>query len=414
MPKISKKIEYFINPSRLIYLLELYKITRKDLVELLNLNKKNELRKSGLVDQKWINNVLDKKEKVSLLMLKRIDNIFNTGLSWLVSARALPPKNGSVFFRKKTFNSELDFNCRKIIDHFEKLKIETQLMTKYINYKPKRMLGVYSQDDNAVSVAKHISLNFFEKYRSLLEKNELKNPLCERDFLKNFMRTMEEFNIFVFERTETWNQKERLNIDGLFLNPNFILIKRNQKYFRREIFSLAHEFAHYLLNIEEIDNLKEEFSNSKLSKIEKWCNQFAFYFLLQDQVKNYENITNKNNSEEDINNIVAEIYANTHLSQRAIYTRLIIEEKISKAYYNKKVDELNKHIEQKEKDELLQKERNKALGKEQRGSAPKPIESKLFTELVKINYFEGNIAENKLREYLRIGAEKNINDVLYS
>lgn len=414
MPKISKKIEYFINPSRLMYLLELYKITKKDLIELLNKNNKNELRKSGLVDQEWINNILDKKEKVSLLTLKRIDNVFNTGLSWLISTRALPPKNGSVFFRKKTFNSELDFNCRKIIDNFEKLKIETQLMTKYINYKPKRILKMYSQDDNAVSVAKDIYSKFFEKYQSLLKKNGIKNPLCERDFLKNLMRTMEEFNIFVFERTETWNKKERLNIDGLFLNPNFILIKRNQKYFRREIFSLMHEFAHYLLNIEEIDSIQEGFSNFKLNKIERWCNTFAFYFLLQEQVKSYEKLGDKKINENDIDNIVNEIYANTHLSHRALYTRLIIEEKISRAYYNKKINELNKHIEQKEKEELLQKERNKALGKEQRGSAPKPIESKLFTELVKINYFEGNIAENKLREYLKISAEKNINDVLYS
>jgi len=413
MPKISKKIEYFINPLRLIYLLELYKVNKEDLVNLLNRNKKNELRKSGLVDRKWINDILDKKDKVSLPILKRIGDTFGVSLSWLISTRALPPKNGSVFFRKKTFNSELDFNSRKIIDSFEKLKIETQLMTKYINYKPKRLLKVYSQNDNAASVAKDIYSKFFEKYQSLFEKKEIKDTLSERDFLKNLMRTMEEFNIFVFERTETWNKKERLDIDGLFLNPNFILIKRNQKYFRREIFSLVHEFAHYLLNIEEIDNLKEEFSNFKLSKIEKWCNQFSFYFLLQDQIKNYERI-NGNSSEEDVNNIVNEIYTNTHLSQRAIYTRLIIEEKITKVYYDRKIKELNKHIEQKKEDERLQKERNKALGIEQGGSAPKPIESKLFTELVKINYFEGNIAENKLREYLRINPEKNINDVLYS
>jgi len=414
MPKNSTKIEYFINPSRLRYLLELYKIDNKNLVELLNRNKKNQIKKTGLIDLGFINKILDKKDRVSLPILKKIAGIFNVSLAWLVSTRALPPKNGSVFFRKKIFNSELDFSSRKIIDNFEKLKIETQLMTKYINYKQKRLLKVYSQNDDTVSVAKDIYSKFFEKYQSLLEKNEIQNPQNERDFLKNFMRTLEEFNIFVFERTETWNQKERLDIDGLFLYPNFILIKRNQKFFRREIFSLAHEFAHYLLNIEEIDNLKEEFLNFKLSKIEKWCYKFAFYFLLQEQVNNYESLANKNNNEDDIDKIVNGIYDNTHLSQRAIYTRLIIEEKISQAFYNKKIDELNEHIKRQENEEQLFKERNKALGKEQGGSAPKPIESKLFTELVKINYFEGNIAENKLREYLRIGADKNINDVLYA
>lgn len=413
MPKTSKKIEYYINPNRLSYLLELYQITKNDLIQRLNFTKNNELRKSGLVDLKWFNEVFNKKIKINLLLLKRIDSIFNVGISWLVSSRALPPKNGSIFFRKKSFNSELDFNSKKIIDSFEKLKIETQLMTKYINYKPKRILKVFSQDENATTVAKEISSIFFGKYQTLLEKKELESPANERGFLKNIMRTMEEFNIFVFERTETWNQKERLNVDGLFLSPNFILVKRNQKYFRREIFSLIHEFAHYLLNIEEIDNLREEFSNFKLSKIEHWCYTFAFYFLLHDQTKSYETISNANKNNNFSENIINEIYRNTHLSQRAIYTRLVIENKISQTDYNKKIDELNKYIKDKEKEEQLQKERDKTRGIEQGGSAPKPIESKLFTELVKINYFEGNIAENKLREYLKIGVEKNINDVLY-
>ncbi len=415
MFKTTKKIEYFINPARLSYLLELYQITEKDLVERLNLTKNNELRKFGIVDIGWLNDVMDKKNKINLSLLKRIEAIFNVGISWLVSSRTLPPKNGSIFFRKKIFNSELDFNSKKIIDSFEKLKIETQLMTKYINYKPKRFLKVYSQNDDAILVAKEISSIFFGKYQTLLEKKEIEKPTAERDYLKNLIRTMEEFSIFVFERTETWNQKERLNnVDGLFLFPNFILIKRNQKYFRREIFSLIHEFAHYLLNIEEIDNVREEFLNFKLSKIEQWCYAFAFYFLLHDQIKNYESIKNANKQNNYSENIINEIYCNTHLSQRAIYTRLVIENKISQTDYNKKKEELNKYIKEREKEELIRKEFNRARGIEQKGSAPKPIESKLFTELVKINYFEGNIAENKLREYLRIGSEKNLNDVLYS
>ena len=89
----------------------------------MNLNEWNNIRvvRKGNRWRTWINNVLDKKDKVGLSMLKRIDSIFNVGISWLVSTRALPPKNGSVFFRKKTFNSELDFNSRKIIDNFKYL-----------------------------------------------------------------------------------------------------------------------------------------------------------------------------------------------------------------------------------------------------------------------------------------------------
>lgn len=410
----SPKIEYYINPSRLAYLLKLYEISKTEFVGRLNKTKNDEVRKAGLTDLGWVENVLNKKIKTSYSVLKRIDNIFNVGISWLVSSRELPPKNGSIFFRKKFFNSELDFNTRKIIDNFEKLKIETQLMIKYINYNPKRILKIYNQDESAETAAGEIASKFYDILGQLLIKSEIKEPAGERDYLKNLMRVMEEFNIFIFERTETYNQKERLIVDGLFMHPNYILIKRNQKHFRREIFSLAHEFAHYLLNIEEIDNIKSEFSNLKLSKIEQWCYTFAFYFLLHNRKDKYKEIKISNKENNYAKNIVDEIYNGTHLSHRAIYTRLVIENKITRSDYDKKIIELNDYIKKIRQEEKLKREKDKELGKEQRGSAPKPIESKFFTELVKINYFEGNINEGKLREYLRISPDKSIKDVIYS
>ena len=78
-------------------------------------------------------------------------------------------------------------------------------------------------------------------------------------------------------------KKEKANIDGFFLCPNVIVLKRNQNAFNREIFTLLHELGHYLLNEEEIEQVDVlNTVNSNLSEVERWCNDFAYYFLAGD------------------------------------------------------------------------------------------------------------------------------------
>lgn len=104
-----------------------------------------------------------------------------------------------------------------------------------------------------------------------------------KEFLRALISKFAEKNILVFEFVETWNKKEKANIDGFYLAPNVIVLKRHQSSFRREIFTLIHELGHYLLNEEEIEELDiSNFANNKLSDIERWCNDFAYYFLVGD------------------------------------------------------------------------------------------------------------------------------------
>jgi Zn-dependent peptidase ImmA (M78 family) len=42
---------------------------------------------------------------------------------------------------------------------------------------------------------------------------------------------------------ETHNKKEKANISVFYLSPNVIVLKRNQKFLKREIFTLAHELG---------------------------------------------------------------------------------------------------------------------------------------------------------------------------
>ena len=100
----------------------------------------------------------------------------------------------------------------------------------------------------------------------------------DRDFLKALINKLGEQNIIVFEFVENWNLKHKSSIDGFFIAPNIISIKRQQDSLKREIFTLVHELGHYLLNQEELD--QPVVGQHSESKNETWCNSFAFDFLV--------------------------------------------------------------------------------------------------------------------------------------
>ncbi len=412
MPQ-NKKNTFLINPSRLKYLLDLYKLSKDIFLLEANKTMSGKQRKRNLLDLDWLQQVFEEKIKVDRDVLKRIDAIFNKGLTWLISAREIPQrKKSSIFFRKDSFNIDLNFSSKKLITQYEELKFEIQILSNYINFDIKKVIKKYKLSNNPKTVVDELLPLFKEVSSKLMDNGIIKKSKSERSYLKNLIRILEELNVFVFEFTETWNKKEKSNFNGFFIEPNLIVIKR-QKYFRREIFTLIHEFAHYLLNIEEVDKITGENDGNKASKIERWCNDFTFFFLLGDKRDDYDKLlqaTKSNNFyEKEINNI----YLNTHISTTAIYTRLKIENKIKLADYNSILDKFKKNIREAELRRKLKMEEEKALGIKQRGGVPKPIESKLFNELVKLNYFDGNINEFRLRKLLKIKPEKNINEVIY-
>ena len=66
--------------------------------------------------------IFNRKKKVDLSFLKRIDKIFEMGLTWYISDRELPEKQtSSIFFRKDSFNTELNLETRKKVNMFEEL-----------------------------------------------------------------------------------------------------------------------------------------------------------------------------------------------------------------------------------------------------------------------------------------------------
>jgi len=389
------------------YLLLLYDLKDTELLDKLNSNKRK-ITVDILTDR------LYNHKEVNLAFLKKLDKIFGKGLVWYISERDIDAKESSIFLRKDKFNSDLNFSARKIINQFEEQKLDIQLLSKLINYNLDRELDQYSIYNNVKNVKDEIIAKFTEKTEELISKKEIKLRIInDRDYLEKLIRIIESFNVFVFEFIEHKKTKEKSNFSGFFMKPNVIVIKRQQKYMRREIFTLMHEFAHYLIATEEIDELEDNKLNK--SNIENWCNDFAFDFLINDYYTEFNNLTlaNKENNyyEEEIN----ELYIKTHLSKTAFYTRLLKEKKISTDDYNEIYSKIQESIDKEEIDKKLKDQAIAELTKQDKVKhfgVQKPIQSNLFADILRFNYFEGNIDKGKICKYLKIKGEK-FDDFIY-
>ena len=416
MDKDNKNMKFTINPKRLRYILDLYKLSNEEFLSFLNKDKTR-----NILTQEDLNQIINQKKEIDISLLKRIDNIFEQGLTWYISKRDLPEKKGSsIFFRKESFNSDLNFESRKVINTFEELKFEIQSLSNFINYDQERKIKQYQVSDNPKRISQEIKVEFNKIESKFIQNNIIQKPRTERDYIKNLIRIIEDFNIFIFEFIDRKRLEEkRISFNGFFINPNIIVIKRQQHYLRRELFTLLHEFAHCLLGVEEIDTkVGEEYINN-LNEIEKWCNSFTYNFLIGKYDSNIDNLGYASEENNFHKNKIDELYLKTYLSRSALYTQLRIRNKISSEDYTKIIDEIISSVNNKrrrEREQLeLEKERLKEIGEKLFIPSPKPIRSKLFEEILKINYFQGNISEISLRNYLKkIGvSSKYFDEVIF-
>lgn len=371
--------------------MSLYGMTKHDLLSKISVGLKNQI-----LENEIFNN------EIKLSHLKRVDKIFNKGLSYYIDPKNLTKsKEESIFFRKDNFNAELNLGAIQIVNKFEEEKIAFSTLAKLSDFKFKRVVSVFKVSDNPNDVALEIRKILYPDFHQ--EK---------RDFLKSFINKLAENNILVFEFVETHNKKEKANINGFYLAPNVIVLKRNQKSLRKEIFTLAHELAHYLLNEEEIDdNISDDtLDYHNLNKIERWCNDFAYYFLAGDFDKSILNLNIANSTNDYHHDLIENISKHTHLSSISLYTRLLLNGKISAVNYKKISEELFDSIrnwELKEK-QRLEIEKQKALeeGRKQQGSVPKPIISPLYLKTIQNALNVGLINEVEFCKKLSIKPEK--------
>ncbi|NUM30971.1 MAG: ImmA/IrrE family metallo-endopeptidase [Bacteroidetes bacterium] len=375
-----------ININRLTHLLKLYGLSKDDLLHNLNKDRKKVLSE---------NEVFGNNIKISVL--KKIDELFKKGLSYYIDPKDLKEaKEESIFFRKDKFNAELSFGAKQIVTHFEEEKIAFSALSKLADFKTERTLPSYKVTNSPKKVA--------EEIRKVLYPNFTTD---RKAFLKSLIGKFAENNIIVFEFIETWNKKEKANINGFYLSTNVIVLKR-QKSYRRETFTLIHELGHYLLNVEEIDEkIGDDFSNyESLDKIEKWCNDFAYYFLAGDFDKTISQLEKASAKNDYHHEIVKQISEQTNLSEFALFTRLRINDTISFNDYQTVKEDFEKQY--RENEERLRKEREKEKeeGRKSNARASKPILSPLYVNTVQSAFIEGIIGETEFCRRLNIKPEK--------
>ena len=369
------------NIARLNHLLRLYNLTSEELLSNVNEGLKKPIGKEELFSS-----------EIKLNYLKRIDKFFNKGLHYYIDPKAPnESKEASIFFRKHIFNSELNLGTKKIVNHFEELKISLSAVAKLADVNFERSIPVFRIIDDPYLAASKIRCFLYPTF-----KPDLKS------FLKSLITKLAEQNILVFEFVENWNKKEKVNIDGFFINPNVLVLKR--QHFRREIFTLIHELAHYLLNEEEIEKLEfQTLAQNNLSSVEKWCNDFAYYFLVGDYSKVVDNLDNALPENDYYFDLIEKISSKTHFSKIALYTRLLFQNKISQANYEKVKEDFEEKHKQKQIEKEKLKELEKALGKKPKPmTSPQPIKSPLLVSTIQTAFYEGILTEFEVCERLNI------------
>lgn len=374
------------NISRLKYLLTLYKMTVEELLLAISEGLKNPITKDDILSN-----------EVNVSHLKRIDKIFNKGLHYYLDPKSPEvSKDASIFFRKNKFGTDLNIGAKKIVNQFEEFKISLSAISKLAEINIDRSLPVFSVQDDPKAVATKLRIELYPDF----------NPK-PKEFLRALISKFAEQNILVFEFVETWNKKEKANIDGFFLKPNVIVLKRQQTSFRREIFTLIHELGHYLINEEEIEELDiSNFANNKFSTIERWCNDFAYYFLAGGYNKAFEKIKKADSTNDYHFELIESISSYTHLSKIALYTKLLFQGKISPNNYNKIKADFDEQYRLRQDEEKKQRELEKLQGIQKGGSTPKPINSPLLISTIQTAFYEGVINEYDVCKTLNISPDK--------
>ena len=369
------------NIARLKYQLHLHGLTPEELAEKISEKRVNPIS---------VEDVLAR--EVRLSYLKKVDALFNKGINYYLDPSPPPQSaSSSVFFRKQKFNSTLNFRDRFTVNQFEERGHLISAWAKLSDLKLNRVLSVYKLHEEPSEAANELRKRMGKVYSRKLKKH-----------LENLIRALAEQNVLVMEYVEHPNRKEKTSVDGFFLAPNLIVLKR-QKYYRREIFTLAHELGHYLLNEEEVESVEDyqNWGKKEANQVENWCNEFAFHLLGGSWVQNLESLDKASAQNDYHHQRVDEIVKHTNLSKLAIYTRLLFLNKISHSAYQNVKKEL---LEKMERDaQRLKEEREKSDGPQR---APKPINSPLLERTLLHAYHRGIVEENEVAEQLKLKPEK--------
>ena len=365
-----------INLSRLTSLLEYFDYSKEQFLNILNQDRKRLYSTTDI----W-------QDSIALSLLKQIDKIFKKGLSFYTDPTNLDCQN-TVLFRKPHKNAKLSHQDRLLVAKIEDRICHLEAIANLSGYQVQRKLAINSLQQNPTEIG-------FKLHEQIIQNLPIETE--DRNFLAALIERFSESGIIVFEHIESPAKKLKVNLDGFFIAPQYIALKRLQQSLKREIFTLAHEFGHYLLNTEGLDQISDKITTDN---VECWCNRFAYAFLLGEEKYNIiENLEHHNLDTAEIQKITEQC----HISRDAVFYHLAENKKISLDDYTQICDELRQEFEtqelQRKKEQQLDRQKKIVKGIKPIIPPAKPIYSELEKDIYREAYHEGVLGEADILQH---------------
>jgi Zn-dependent peptidase ImmA (M78 family) len=282
--------------------------------------------------------------------------------------RMLPDREG-IFSRETILAIRLARKLQKIGKVLlENLGISTKPNVKHI-----------SLDDSPLEIAK--------EYREIFQINEeIQKKWRDAYEAFNFLRKrIEKLNVFVFQISIPIKDARGFTLAD---DEPFVIVINSKEKIEPRLFTLIHEFGHVLLRESGIDLPEESlasFEKIKISKIERWCNEFASELLFPYSIA--KRVFEENKPvllEKEILRKLSRMYkiSKTMLLYNMVKLRYLAKEKYK---------EIVRKVQFVEKEGFVPPDKRCLVEKGEK-----------FVSLVETNFEKGNITFDQALEYLGI------------
>lgn len=231
---------------------------------------KEEIAKRLKTSTQVIDKFLDGSKKPSFRQLEELSNVFKRPVASFLLSQPVKEKPKPKDYRMLPSKlNKFDKKTILVMRKARKLQEISKELSGNIAYDTKSKIKRIKISESPESVAK--------TYRELFELTEEKQRRFKNSYeLFNYLRDIfEEQNIFVFQFSMPVDDARGFVFADEY---PYTVVVNSADQIEARIFSLMHEFGHILLG-ESVIDLPEATASYK-DTVEKWCNEFASYFLL--------------------------------------------------------------------------------------------------------------------------------------
>ncbi len=321
----------------------------------------------------YFKEIIDGKRNPNLSDLKKIDSFLKRGIPFYFIS-FIPDEDVLAEFRKEkgiSFPPETEIKLR----NFNELREELKILLAEHGLKIEREIDVFNIDDDPLVVSEYM--------RKILEYKPVDwSDKSSKDVFNYLREKIEEIGPFVFKDELVKGMRGCVFLSGNL--PPLILIKSSDDK-NGEIFTLLHEFAHYLLRNEDILFIEEEDTRT-----ERWCNEVTASFLMNINEEEREEILPGNRDDLLKKDRIMDISDRYKLSKNAIMLKYLHRNIISEETYGKFLDA------------FMKKNGKGTNGSGNYHYTNRDRLSRKFMSLVYNSYREGRISLHDTMEYFRI------------